>query len=331
MVFRKLKLKNKTIAAATLAFINIICILVLPLNYTAATAIILINFICILAGWLALSTNNKIVFQYKEMLLAYPTKKNYRICDIRNYDLVNLGGSDAKRLFNYERAGIKGLNWAQTSQTLKYDLLILKNFHSALKQNGIVILPISTDSFYPAKSDDRLYPFYARFIDPLLLSDNTQFSKTDSQVRREKYPLLFDFKNSIKILLNGHLETRKQEASDRPRGLVEKNHPDTFNLEHEINKNAETLKEIIDFCETRELKLVLLVLQYNKSGRKAREDVVFLQMLEIAKKRNIQIINHSSEDPADSRETTNALTATEIDPAVFTRNIFDAITKGSHV
>ncbi len=333
MIFKKLKLKKKAIAAIALVLFNLICILALPFSYNAVAGLVLINLICILSGWLALSINNKIISHYRKVLSVYPTKKNYRICDTRNYDVANLGSSDAKRLFNYELAGIKGLNWAQTSQTLKYDLLILKNFHSALKKNGVVILPIGIGAFYPAKTDDSLYPFYARFIDPLLLSNDTQFSKANVQVRREKYPLLFDFSNSVKLLLNG-LKAGKQKMSEDPRSAAEKSRPGTFNLEYEVREKVAIIREIADFCEERELRLVVLIPRDNQGDSKTEEDEAFHQLLKIIrneeKSRNIQIVNYPPAEPTDSREATNAPRPAEMDPATFTRNIFHAITKVSH-
>ena len=72
----------------------------------------------------------------------YPDNYWYRKHDERNYDLVNIGSSGAKWGLDYSNFNIKAMNWAQQPQTLLEDFNILRNFHSILKRNGIILIVI---------------------------------------------------------------------------------------------------------------------------------------------------------------------------------------------
>ena len=73
---------------------------------------------------------------------TYPDNVWYREHDERNYDIVSLGSSGAKWAYDWNAAGLKGMNWAQQPQTLIDDFRLLKNFHSILKKNGVVLITI---------------------------------------------------------------------------------------------------------------------------------------------------------------------------------------------
>lgn len=73
---------------------------------------------------------------------TYPDNVWYREHDERNFDIVSLGSSCGKWAYDWNIAGIRGMNWAQQPQTLIDDFRLLRNFHSILKKNGVVVITI---------------------------------------------------------------------------------------------------------------------------------------------------------------------------------------------
>ena len=72
----------------------------------------------------------------------YPGNVWYREHDERNFDIVALGSSGAKWAFDFESAGIKGMNWANQPQTLQEDYNLLRHYHSILHKGSYVIITI---------------------------------------------------------------------------------------------------------------------------------------------------------------------------------------------
>lgn len=72
----------------------------------------------------------------------YPDNVWYRDHDERNFDVVNLGSSGGRWAFDWQSAGVKGMNWANQPQTLIDDFRLLRNFHSILRKNGVVVITI---------------------------------------------------------------------------------------------------------------------------------------------------------------------------------------------
>lgn len=72
----------------------------------------------------------------------YPGNIWYRAHDERNFDIVALGSSGAKWAFDFESAGVKGMNWANQPQTLLEDYNLLRHYHSILHKGSYVIITI---------------------------------------------------------------------------------------------------------------------------------------------------------------------------------------------
>ena len=72
----------------------------------------------------------------------YPGNIWYREHDERNFDIVALGSSSAKWAFDFESAGVKGMNWANQPQTLQEDYNLLRHYHSILHKGSYVIITI---------------------------------------------------------------------------------------------------------------------------------------------------------------------------------------------
>lgn len=72
----------------------------------------------------------------------YPGNVWYRAHDERNFDIVALGSSGAKWAFDFESAGVKGMNWANQPQTLLEDYNLLRHYHSILHKGSYVLITI---------------------------------------------------------------------------------------------------------------------------------------------------------------------------------------------
>lgn len=72
----------------------------------------------------------------------YPGNVWYRKHDERNFDIVALGSSGAKWAFDFEGFGVKGMNWANSPQTLVEDYNLLRHYHSILHKGSFVIITI---------------------------------------------------------------------------------------------------------------------------------------------------------------------------------------------
>lgn len=81
---------------------------------------------------------------YKNLFVedVYPSNVWYREHSERNFDLIALGSSGAKWAFDFSCCSIKAMNWAQQPQGLVEDYNLLRNFHSILRKDGVVIITI---------------------------------------------------------------------------------------------------------------------------------------------------------------------------------------------
>ncbi len=60
-----------------------------------------------------------------------------------NIKIANFGSSHGEYGFDYSEIELNGFNFALSSQSLFYDLQILKKYLSNISENGIILIPIS--------------------------------------------------------------------------------------------------------------------------------------------------------------------------------------------
>ncbi|WP_165249034.1 hypothetical protein [Adlercreutzia sp. ZJ141] len=81
----------------------------------------------------------------------------------RGLTVANLGSAHAREAFDYEVAGVKGFNFALKSQTLSYDLAILRRYSDRFATGAIVIVAIAPLLFavlhYPGQNNRMYYHF----------------------------------------------------------------------------------------------------------------------------------------------------------------------------
>ena len=199
-----------------------------------------------------------------------------------NLQVVNLGSNHPKFAFDYSDTGIKGMNWAVGPQTLEYDFMILKKFHSFLCDGATVIIPICPLKMflYKYKFFDNVVKYYAAFDENII----PDYSKI--QYKKDyKYPLLYHPKR-LKYLLKDSAKDKRMELISNPMNLEQIKEDAKFwiyscwNLEFNINitnmktlseqnlkgieANIRILRQMIEFCEERGYKVVIVYLPVTK-------------------------------------------------------------------
>lgn len=196
--------------------------------------------------------------------------------------MVNLGSNHPKFALDYSDNDIKGMNWAVGPQTLEYDFMILKKFHSFLCDGATVIIPICPLKMflYKYRSFDNIVKYYAAF-DKNIIPD---FSE-EQYKRKYKYPLLYHPKR-LKFLLKDDAEDQRMRLISNPMSLQQIKEdakywvyrcwnpefdiditnmktPSKQNLE-EIEANISILRQMIVFCIERGYKPVITYLPVTK-------------------------------------------------------------------
>ena len=212
----------------------------------------------------------------------YPGNVWYREHDERNFDIVALGSSGAKWAFDFESAGIKGMNWANQPQTLQEDYNLLRHYHSILHKGSYVIITImpfsglnKTTGLMDAMKYVRL-DYHGEAIQPFLY---------EKACRLANYPILFGLpaiKALIRYILgiepkderfaSAHMESNpmsKEQLESSALAFINgwKKQFEITDLEAPLTpKNQEgrkyrinLMRELIDFCTERGYKPVYVI------------------------------------------------------------------------
>ena len=193
----------------------------------------------------------------------YPDNVWYRENEERNFDVVNLGSSSAKWAFDWSAVGVKGMNWANQPQTLIDDFRLLKNFHSILKKNGVVIITLMP--FTGLNKATGLMDTF-KYLETLYwdVIKDMPFAKKAQTLR--SYPILFG-KPAVKAMIR-YLLGREVVVSDW-RLDVEKN-PMTY---EELESDAQGW--ISGWAKQFDIKnLADDLTEENRKGRKIRVKVM---------------------------------------------------------
>ena len=182
--------------------------------------------------------------------IQYPDNTWYRANNERNFDYINFGNGEARRLFDFEIEGIKSWNLALRDQTLAWDFKELKHWFSILKPGGLAIFPIFPDTCLNAHKDiaDKR-PYYYHFQQINYLSDN-RFEQFWIKLQRNFPFLMARFKDYV----NRKRYTPEEFAcidTDRHKPLRQETASEvTLNLVREIGK----------FCREREITPLFLLI-----------------------------------------------------------------------
>lgn len=208
-------------------------------------------------------------------LSNYPTNDWYRNNLVRNYDIVNLGSSSAYYGFDYTGLDVKAFNWALQPQSMEYSFRVLKNFFSILKQDGIVIIPLSPFSGLSVEgkwsvtaNDKYFHVLYPELID-----------NYEGVASRRIYPIFKLKKLSIKKLFKDDKKLIKYKdvflcncSSDFEKdaerwvnswmnefGIEDLNSPLSIANQKGMSLRVQLLTEMINFCKDRNLKPILVM------------------------------------------------------------------------
>jgi len=195
-----------------------------------------------------------------------------------NLDLVNLGSSSVRFGLDYSECKINAANWAMAPQNISSDFAILKNYHSYIKENGLLLLLLCPFSGmvidYP---DKKFYDSYHYFLHPILIK---HFSEQTMKKNRKiiEYPLLATPKIAIKAVI------KKMLGKDKPKYLNARtdaqNRINGWKKEFSINDfadplsdenlkaiefNTKLLCEMTEFCKERNLKPFIGIMPVTKT------------------------------------------------------------------
>ena len=213
------------------------------------------------------------------------TGVGYRDNIIRNYDIVNLGSNPARYAFFYE--DVKGQSWATGSQGQDMDFEILKFYHSYLKENGVVLIPImpfSALSPYLKEHPEHWgLAYYSKFAKILDYSQILTLPNGRRTLFYLRFPLLFNWR-AVRYIFRDVKEDNTYWTTEQPMMKMELEQDATiwinawlkeFGLnglddvfderwKKYIEEAVSLNRKMVDFCLDRNLKPVFICVPMTK-------------------------------------------------------------------
>lgn len=248
---------------------------------------------------------------------TYPNNNWYRIHNERNFDLVLIGSSSAKWAFDF--TGIKAMNWAQAPQTLTEGYNLLRNFHSILKKNGIVLISIMPFTSLNKKTNlydalkylkigaqEPIQPFlyqraklYSEI--PMLLGKPAFKALIKHILKIDKTPL----SNKSPYQQSNSMSFEQLEANavkfingwKRQFDIIDFNAPLSSKNKEGRRFRIELMRQIIDFCTERNYKPIYIILPVTQHLNQYftptfKETYIYSFLEEV--NRNIPILDYST-------------------------------------
>jgi hypothetical protein len=187
----------------------------------------------------------------------------------RGLNVINLGTSHSECAFGYDGIdGIKGFNFALSSQDFYYDLEVLKHFKDRLAPGCVVILPVSYFSLGWGQEDIDRQNTDARYYCLLGYSSVRNKSLID-YIKQRFCPALFASRNLMLFTLGkGKQATADQNVALPGSRFSEAQLPGEaekrarlhmkFMKGNNYANNLDNLSRVIEYCKTNELRPVLL-------------------------------------------------------------------------
>jgi hypothetical protein len=154
--------------------------------------------ICFLAIVLLLNYLYKQTNFYKEQFADAGKFELLKKKQFQKLEIVNLGSNQPKFAFDYSESALRGMNWAVGPQSLEYDFKILKQYHSHLKDNAFVIIPICPFQFFAMfghKNNVENYKYY-HILEANMINNYSPWIK----LTHIKFPVLSAGKKIAKIM-----------------------------------------------------------------------------------------------------------------------------------
>lgn len=238
----------------------------------------------------------------------FPTNTWYRSNFERQYDMVNIGSSNAVFAFDYEGQGIKALNWSGRPQSLELGFKLLKNFFSILKQDGIFLIPLGPFTGLKApwtgqKEEERYFGIMHQY----LFEDFTKIFKEmyNPFLSHPRTVLKKIIKDSKKLDRRNYIQLEKEIDYIQNAQEWIANWKDEFgiddleklspHLQNQLEYKNNLLQEIIAFCRVRNIRPVLLIPPVHSSLRKyfnkAFKEIYMFPLQKVAIDNGVQIID----------------------------------------
>ena len=195
-----------------------------------------------------------------------------------NLDVINLGSNHPKFAFDYTNTGVSGYNMAVGPQTFEYDFMVLQKYHSFLRRNGVVIIPVCPLNFFLSKykSSNCIVKYYGTFDDSMIPDFDANQKKREYQYpliyhpKRAKF-LIKDVKVDTRIELTSNPMTELQLVADgkmwvekcwNPEFDIDIQHMKPLSEENKqaIDFNIKMVRQMIEFCLERGYKPVIAYL-----------------------------------------------------------------------
>ena len=190
--------------------------------------------------------------------------------NIRNLKIINVGSSHTTYGIKYPK-NLDGYNMGLQSQTFYYDFEILKNYYKNLSKNCIVIIPISIFSFYSGYDIKYISPNYITFLSSKVLIGINK----NEYILGKYFSITQPFTNVFKIFKYIYISIKKGvfnkkyviyeknlslEAKQKTAIKTSLGHLGITDKKYSHDKNIgiNKLKEILNFCEEKGFKPVLI-------------------------------------------------------------------------
>ncbi|TCI53034.1 hypothetical protein EVJ24_10945 [Exiguobacterium sp. SH1S21] len=174
-------------------------------------------------------------------------------------DIINLGTSHAMFGYAFKPLGLSHLDLALPSQTIEYDLKMLKQHDEHLRPGGVVIVSLSQITFSNAeisRKENYYHVLDREDIEPVSTFDYYTYTSIPALNSGSVYTALSreirDFRwESHKPWVNNG-----QNYSERKYEMVEAQYKQAVE-HHDIEQNMERLKDIVEYCQTKGYRVVL--------------------------------------------------------------------------
>lgn len=248
----------------------------------------------------------------------------------RNLDIVNLGSNPALNGFFYEK--VRGANWATGSQGFPMDFEILKYYHSYVKEDGYVLIPImpfsSISNFLETRPQYWSDSYYMKFAKILDYSQVRNLPNSRRISLKMRFPVIFNPKLAVfvfhdvqvdsKLLVNEQTMQATELEYDAERWIkgwktefYVKEYKDFWGEKFKpyFDSGISILSEMIDYCLYRNLKPVLITVPMssylaNEFTSEFRQKMIY-DFVNAANKKNVRFLDYMFDDRFSNSELFN--------------------------
>lgn len=253
----------------------------------------------------------RMLFYVNSRFKDFPTRANSYKNFKRNYKFMLVGGKeveygvDKKILQNND-----GLYLASIGQNLMYSYLIVKNYFSHIRKNGIVLFVVTLDMLIGndlSKSEKNVCHYYldrylvkdsdksSLFIRDAILMNIINYKNKDQSYKMaiSKYPLFYPI-TFLRLIFNDFVTLKKNKKF-----IVIKKHFVNYVLSDamcSIENNVIYIKKASDFLSERSLRLAVCILpDYENISTDKTEYLINNFIEQIQKINGIKVFNYFSE------------------------------------